>query len=959
MQGPPILFCCGIVTLETAEYDIWLYIYSRGEGAYNFVEMSDGDSTREACRVTALDIQAAPNKWRDATILALKTVRVMGRYGLTESEFSSILQAYIADLHRLERDQLASSDLVKNVMDCLSCGHTLLHLDQEKQIALSLLESTTLDQVNEEAYELANWLTDYKRSDVPSPSAVICCVPTSYRVSKDSKPHTATGQDGNDKGEGGEDEVPVEVEGEVGGESERKGITVKFDISEKELVDCIEEGMSSPLSPPRPSAPPPLSLMSQSQVASLSANLPKPAFLPPNFSPTLPSSDSYQPHPQVRPGLFSTPSLASSTLPGSEDLGDQGDGRKDTNAAEGDGEGGRQKQEEEGIVFRELNNGVKINYKYISTDKDTAFLRVLVPGGRFANPVASIKQHTVSAEGNRREEAEGNRLPLGSLVLGARSVMEGGEIGGYSREQVEMFCSEHLIGVMVDCSDEFITLDFVVPTGIVKKGGVSSVESAFQILHSLVRENVFKADAVDRAKSHLTTEYDHYIRDLQAYSVGEIICRMAGNDPRFQCLKPEQVEQLTLEDVKTALSSQLRPDNIEVNITGDIPLSVVEQLSLTYLGSLSPSPYSTNVPESVRNEALQALSKLQEPGISHKDRLVLSHVLDSDERALVHVCGYAPNRWGYLPDGSHVVDRMNTLEKLMHSPRLSSRAKRFGIFQAMIGGSPGNGDEVGEDKLEEQQRHRRHPAFARVCLTMLQDVLNRRMFGVLREEKQLTYDASFDLIGFERLHGGVFLLAVHANPHSAVHVLQEAQKTLQDIRTTRPITQSQVENACRQLVSRHDSEIGNPRYWLDLMSGMQLREIPLKTKEFVTDLQSVAESVTAKDLQLLLDTFGVDDVWRGIAISGSSAAAATLQKIVGQHQPPLSPAADTHKPSYPTSSLVSQKSDEEAGSDNASESDYTTDTNDGESGGRIDEEEPLGKRSHNSLGRRGTTKLID
>eukprot|EP00921_Rhytidocystis_pertsovi_P016055 GHVQ01025376.1.p1 GENE.GHVQ01025376.1~~GHVQ01025376.1.p1 ORF type:complete len:608 (+),score=66.30 GHVQ01025376.1:195-2018(+) len=52
-----------------------LNIYARGEGAYNFVEMSDGDSTREACRVTALDIQAAPNKWRDATILALKTVR--------------------------------------------------------------------------------------------------------------------------------------------------------------------------------------------------------------------------------------------------------------------------------------------------------------------------------------------------------------------------------------------------------------------------------------------------------------------------------------------------------------------------------------------------------------------------------------------------------------------------------------------------------------------------------------------------------------------------------------------------------------------------------------------------------------------------------------------------------------------------------------------------------------------
>ena len=43
-------------------------------------------------------------------------------------------------------------------------------------------------------------------------------------------------------------------------------------------------------------------------------------------------------------------------------------------------------------------------------------------------------------------------------------MQEGGAFGGWTREQVELFCVDHLLMVEINCNDEFITLDFVFPT---------------------------------------------------------------------------------------------------------------------------------------------------------------------------------------------------------------------------------------------------------------------------------------------------------------------------------------------------------------------------------------------------------------------------------------------------------------------------------------------------------------
>ena len=58
---------------------------------------------------------------------------------------------------------------------------------------------------------------------------------------------------------------------------------------------------------------------------------------------------------------------------------------------------------------------------------------------------------------------------------------------------------------------------------------------------------------------------------------------------RFLCPNHKQIDSLTLDGVKTAIRSQLRPQNIEVSISGDVTIPELESLVLRYLGTV-PAP---------------------------------------------------------------------------------------------------------------------------------------------------------------------------------------------------------------------------------------------------------------------------------------------------------------------------------------------------------------------------------
>lgn len=62
------------------------------------------------------------------------------------------------------------------------------------------------------------------------------------------------------------------------------------------------------------------------------------------------------------------------------------------------------------------------------------------------------------------------------------------------------------------------------------------------------------------------------------------------------------------------------------------------------------------------------------------------------------------------------------------------------------------------------------------------------------------------------------------------------------------------------VLNRHEGELRTPAYWSQqLMSGLQEESIPLKGPLCVTDFNAVVESITPRDLQLTLETLGLND----------------------------------------------------------------------------------------------------
>jgi predicted Zn-dependent peptidase len=292
---------------------------------------------------------------------------------------------------------------------------------------------------------------------------------------------------------------------------------------------------------------------------------------------------------------------------------------------------------------------------------------------------------------------------------------------------------------------------------------------------------------------------------------------------RFLSIDVESVDSITLEQAKMAVMSQLSPSNLEISVAGDFDATEVLELVYKYIGT---------IPSNANNEFVVAESSTGAPAVASVPSIPLPgeyielELPDSDPRAVAYVAGAAPNAWGYLADGTTVAERVLEQDK---------RASDY------------------------DKQRRKHPLFAHVALMLVSEIANRRLFSNVRERKQLTYDANFSFTGFERLLGGWFLVTVTASKENAQKALDACKETIHALRKSQPITPDNVESAKRVVLNRHEAELRTTPYWTQLMAGLQDESIPLKGPLSFTDFHAVVESMTPKDLQLTLETLGVDE----------------------------------------------------------------------------------------------------
>lgn len=401
----------------------------------------------------------------------------------------------------------------------------------------------------------------------------------------------------------------------------------------------------------------------------------------------------------------------------------------------------------------------------------------------------------------------------GSVLLGARTIQEGGAFLDVTREEVELFCIDHLVMVDILAKEDALIFDFSSVTSVGAGGKVSGLEAVMQVLHVILTDFKWEQDAFERAKQGIHEQFDSTVKGLESACVEGIMRSISQADPRQIFPGHENIDALDLSSVKVAVTDIMSPNAVEISIAGDAPILLFESLALDYLGTIPPRPAASSVKSPLDPLEVRTLGRSKQLGI---------YLQDSDERAMGYLAGAAPNKWGVFSNGTTVADLL----------RLS-------------GGK--------------QEAHRAHPLFGYAVLQVLQEVANRRLFSVVREERQLTYDASFSLKGSDLQNGGWYLVSVTSSPSQVQEAVVACKEALFSLAGSFGVMGDSVQSAKRTLRSRFRAEAGTNKFWVENMSGTQLDEMPFKTIRSIAEYEKALASVTVTDVSQLVELMALND----------------------------------------------------------------------------------------------------
>ena len=172
------------------------------------------------------------------------------------------------------------------------------------------------------------------------------------------------------------------------------------------------------------------------------------------------------------------------------------------------------------FTLRRLNNGIRVGISQNNAESHRGFLRLVAPGGRDAEKRLGLKP--------------------GSMSVGARAMQEGGAFGPWTREQVELFCVDHLLMVEINCSEESLIIDFVFPTTNVGNTGfgenielgITGTEAVMQIVREILIGFKWEEDALGRSKQSFRSAHDGLQKNLEGLTTERIMESLTDNDDR-------------------------------------------------------------------------------------------------------------------------------------------------------------------------------------------------------------------------------------------------------------------------------------------------------------------------------------------------------------------------------------------------------------------------------------------
>jgi hypothetical protein len=311
---------------------IRLNVQQRQDPLYTFVDFNQINWPREGCAVCSLDLTTDIRCWRPAVILAIKEIRRLGLYGLTEEEVNRYKRAILNEATQTvaQGDQMGNEDVLNELMEAEANGHIYMNPMERLAITEKAVESITTAEVREIARELSEHLSHIDSAKGILPAAVIACTP---KLDRDGQ---------------------------------------SFTVGEAEIQDAIKEAILTPLEPMEDS-PVPTTLITPEELQE--------------------KKDKYQPSWVPLDGKALLDGNARTAL---------------------------------GVTQKKLSNGIRVNLLSLESEPQRASMRLYVPGGRMLESKAP-----------------------GAVLIGARTLQEGGAFLNVSREEVELFCIDHMVSVEI------------------------------------------------------------------------------------------------------------------------------------------------------------------------------------------------------------------------------------------------------------------------------------------------------------------------------------------------------------------------------------------------------------------------------------------------------------------------------------------------------------------------------
>ncbi|OVA08777.1 Peptidase M16 [Macleaya cordata] len=475
---------------------------------------------------------------------------------------------------------------------------------------------------------------------------------------------------------------------------------------------------------------------------------------------------------------------------------------------------------ETGITQRHLSNGIPVNYKITQNESKGGVMRLIVGGGRAT------------------EDSESR----GAVIVGVRTLSEGGRVGNFSREQVELFCVNHLINCSLESTEEFICMEF---RFTLREGGM---RAAFQLLHMVLEHSVWLEDAFDRARQLYLSYYRSIPKSLERSTAHKLMLAMLNGDERFVEPTPQSLQKLTLESVKDAVMNQFFGDNMEVSIVGDFTEDDIESCILDYLGTVGATRSAGGV------DGFNPIMFRPSPSDLQFQQVFLK---DTDERACAYIAGPAPNRWGFSVDGQDLFQYINNIS---HAEDAQSNSEESLALERK---------DVGEYP---KVKLRGHPLFFGITLGLLAEIINSRLFTTVRDSLGLTYDVSFELNLFDRLNLGWYVISVTSTPGKVYKAVDACKNVLRGLHSSK-IAQRELDRAKRTLLMRHEAETKSNAYWLGLLAHVQASSVPRKDVSCIKELPSLYEAATIEDIYQAYEHLKVDEdsLFSCIGVAGSQA----------------------------------------------------------------------------------------